>query len=227
MFASEVFLGVKPSAEYLYVLIASPVGSYFAGGVKPVTVWVSKEYTRAAPGGTGAAKCGGNYAASLVAQAEAIENGCDQVVFLDAVERRYVDELGGMNIFFVFDDGSLVDAAPDRLDPARHHPRRDHHAGQRGRPGGRRAPDQLRRVAHRRRAGPDHRGVRVRHRRRDHADRHGSLRRRRLHRSATAAPGRSPPRCGSRWSTSSAVGPRTGTAGSSASSDPTHSPRRS
>jgi branched-chain amino acid aminotransferase len=108
MFASEAFLGVKPSAEYMYVLIASPVGSYFAGGVKPVSVWVSKEYTRAAPGGTGAAKCGGNYAASLVAQAEAIQNGCDQVVFLDAVESRWVDELGGMNIFFVFDDGSLA-----------------------------------------------------------------------------------------------------------------------
>jgi branched-chain amino acid aminotransferase len=108
MYASEVFLGVKPSAEYLYVVIASPVGSYFKGGVKPVTVWISSEYTRAAPGGTGAAKCGGNYAASLSAQAEAIERGCDQVVFLDAVERRYVDELGGMNIFFVYEDGSLV-----------------------------------------------------------------------------------------------------------------------
>jgi branched-chain amino acid aminotransferase len=108
MFASEVFLGVKPSSEYLYVLIASPVGPYFKGGVSPVAVWVSSEYTRAAPGGTGAAKCGGNYATSLVAQAEAIEHGCDQVVFLDAVERTYVDELGGMNIFFVFDDGSLV-----------------------------------------------------------------------------------------------------------------------
>ena len=73
-----------------------------------MTVWVSPDYTRAAPGGTGAAKCGGNYAAVLVAQAEAIEHGCDQVVFLDAVERRYVDELGGMNIFFVYDDGTLV-----------------------------------------------------------------------------------------------------------------------
>jgi branched-chain amino acid aminotransferase len=107
MYASEVFLGVKPSSEYLFLVIASPVGSYFKGGVKPVTVWASSEYTRAAPGGTGAAKCGGNYAASLIAQAEAIEHGCDQVVFLDAVERRYVDELGGMNIFYVFDDGSI------------------------------------------------------------------------------------------------------------------------
>jgi branched-chain amino acid aminotransferase len=108
MFASEVFLGVKPSAEYLYAVIASPVGSYFRSGVQPVSVWVSRDYTRAAPGGTGAAKCGGNYAASLVAQAQAIEHGCDQVVFLDAVERRFVDELGGMNIFYVFDDASLV-----------------------------------------------------------------------------------------------------------------------
>jgi branched-chain amino acid aminotransferase len=108
MFASEVFLGVKPASEYLYTVIASPVGSYFANGVQPVTVWVSREYTRAAPGGTGAAKCGGNYAASLVAQAEAVEHGCDQAVFLDAVEQRYVDELGGMNIFFVYDDGTLV-----------------------------------------------------------------------------------------------------------------------
>jgi branched-chain amino acid aminotransferase len=108
MYASEVYLGVRPAAEYLYVLIASPVGSYFAGGVKPVTVWVSTDYTRAAPGGTGAAKCGGNYAASLAAQAEAIDHGCDQVVFLDAVERRWIDELGGMNVFFVYDDGSLV-----------------------------------------------------------------------------------------------------------------------
>jgi branched-chain amino acid aminotransferase len=108
MYASEVFLGVKPSAEYLYVLIASPVGSYFKSGVKPVTVWVSSQYTRAAPGGTGAAKCGGNYAASLAAQAEAIDHGCDQVIFLDAVERQWIDELGGMNVFFVYDDGSLA-----------------------------------------------------------------------------------------------------------------------
>jgi branched-chain amino acid aminotransferase len=107
-YASEVFLGVRPSLEYLYLVIASPVGAYFSSGVKPVSVWVTPDYTRAAPGGTGAAKCGGNYAAGLSAQAEAIENGCDQVVYLDAVERRYVDELGGMNVFFVLDDGSLA-----------------------------------------------------------------------------------------------------------------------
>jgi branched-chain amino acid aminotransferase len=107
-YANEVFLGVRPSLEYLYVLIASPVGSYFSGGLKPVSIWVSQDYTRAAPGGTGAAKCGGNYAASLIAQAQAAEHGCDQVVFLDAVERKYIDELGGMNIFFVHRDGSLT-----------------------------------------------------------------------------------------------------------------------
>jgi branched-chain amino acid aminotransferase len=108
MIASEVFLGVKPSAGYIFSVIASPVGSYFKGGPAPVSIWVSENYTRAAIGGTGAVKCGGNYAASLRAQAEAIDRGCDQVVFLDAVERRYIEELGGMNIFFVFDDGSLL-----------------------------------------------------------------------------------------------------------------------
>ena len=108
MIASEVFLGVKPSSEYLYVVIASAVGSYFKGGGDTVAVWVSQNDTRAAPGGTGAAKCGGNYAASLRAQAEAVRNGCDQTLFLDAAERRYVEELGGMNIFFVLDDGSLL-----------------------------------------------------------------------------------------------------------------------
>ena len=106
--ASQAFLGVKPASEYLYMVIASAVGSYFKGGAPTISIWVSETYTRAAPGGTGAAKCGGNYAASLPAQAEAIANGCDQVVFLDAVERRWVEELGGMNLFFVFDDGSLI-----------------------------------------------------------------------------------------------------------------------
>jgi len=107
MFASEVFLGVKPASEYLYMVIASPVGAYFKGGAPAVSIWISDEYSRAGPGGTGEAKCGGNYAASLLPQSEAIAQGCDQVVFLDAAEHRYVDELGGMNVFFVFDDGSI------------------------------------------------------------------------------------------------------------------------
>jgi branched-chain amino acid aminotransferase len=107
MFASEVFLGVKPSAEYIYLVIASSVGGYFKGGAPAISLWVSQDYTRAGPGGTGAAKCGGNYATSLVAQAEAIKLGYDQVVYLDVAERRWVEELGGMNMFFVFADGSL------------------------------------------------------------------------------------------------------------------------
>ena len=107
MFASEVFLGVKPAGEYIYMVIASSVGAYWKGGAKAISVWVSRDFTRAAAGGTGAAKCGGNYAASLVAQRQAIAQGCDQVVFLDAAERRWVEELGGMNLFFVHADGSL------------------------------------------------------------------------------------------------------------------------
>ncbi len=108
MFASEVFLGVRPARKVTFSVIASPAGSYFADGVRPVSIWLSEDYTRAAPGGTGAAKCGGNYAASLLPQQEAIANGCDQVVFLDAVERRWVEELGGMNLYFVYDDGLIV-----------------------------------------------------------------------------------------------------------------------
>lgn len=107
MFASGAFLGVRPASQYTYAVIASAAGGYFKGGAPSVSLWVTREHTRAAPGGTGAAKCGGNYAASLIAQAEAIRHGCDQVVFLDAVERRWVEELGGMNVFFVFDDGTL------------------------------------------------------------------------------------------------------------------------
>ena len=108
MFASEAFLGVRPANEVRFVVIASPVGAYFSGGIKPVSIWLSENYTRAAVGGMGAAKTGGNYAASLAAQLEAGEHGCDQVVFLDAVERRWVEELGGMNVYLVYRDGRLV-----------------------------------------------------------------------------------------------------------------------
>ncbi|WP_295497065.1 branched-chain amino acid aminotransferase [Sphingorhabdus sp. EL138] len=113
MIASEVFLGVKPSAEYLFMVIASAAGNYFKSGAPAISIWVSEQYTRAAPGGTGAAKCGGNYAASLIAQSEAIKQGCDQVVFLDAAEHRWVEELGGMNLFFLFDDGSIITPPAD------------------------------------------------------------------------------------------------------------------
>jgi branched-chain amino acid aminotransferase len=105
IFATEPGLGVRPAEEYRYMVIGSPAGAYFKGGLKPVSVWLSTEYVRASPGGTGAAKFGGNYAASLLAQAQASDHGCDQVVWLDAIERRYVEEMGGMNLFFVFGSG--------------------------------------------------------------------------------------------------------------------------
>ncbi|TQM96031.1 branched chain amino acid aminotransferase [Ornithinimicrobium humiphilum] len=108
MIATEEALGVRPSNRYLFSVICSPAGAYFSGGLKPVSLWVSEHYVRAAAGGTGAAKCGGNYASSLASQAEGIEHGCDQVVFLDAQEHRYVEELGGMNLFFVYADGRVV-----------------------------------------------------------------------------------------------------------------------
>jgi branched-chain amino acid aminotransferase len=111
MFASETFLGVRPSRHVTYLVIASPAGAYFAKGLKPVSIWLSEDYTRAGRGGMGAAKTGGNYASSLVAQQEAIEQGCDQVVFLDASEGTYVEELGGMNLYFVHDDGTIVTPA--------------------------------------------------------------------------------------------------------------------
>ena len=107
MFASEAFLGVRPSKQYKFLVIASPAGNYFKSGAPAVSLWVS-DYSRAAPGGTGAAKCGGNYAASLVPTAEAFARGHDQVLFLDAVERQWIEELGGMNLFFVMADGSLI-----------------------------------------------------------------------------------------------------------------------
>ncbi|MHC8563647.1 branched-chain amino acid aminotransferase [Streptomyces albidoflavus] len=104
MIATEVGLGVRPANEYLFVVIASPAGAYFPGGVKPVSIWLSENRVRAVPGGVGDAKTGGNYAASLLAQAEAAAEGCDQVAYLDAVEHKWVEELGGMNLCFVYGD---------------------------------------------------------------------------------------------------------------------------
>ena len=108
MFATEAFLGVRPSKRVTYCCIASPAGSYFASGVKPVSIWISTIYSRSAPGGTGAAKCGGNYAASLVAQQEAAGQGCDQVMFADAAEHRWLEELGGMNVYLITTENELV-----------------------------------------------------------------------------------------------------------------------
>lgn len=102
MVATEPTLGVHPSASYKYFVIASPAGAYFSGGIKPVSVWLCDDFVRAAPGGTGAAKFAGNYAASLLAQAQAADKGCDQVVWLDAHEHKYVEEMGGMNLMFVY-----------------------------------------------------------------------------------------------------------------------------
>jgi branched-chain amino acid aminotransferase len=96
---------IRASRSYLFFAIACPVGRYFSSGTQPVNVWISHEYVRAARGGTGAAKSAGNYAASLVAQRQAVEQGCEQVIWLDACERKYVEELGGMNLFFVLRDG--------------------------------------------------------------------------------------------------------------------------
>ncbi|MDF2920724.1 MAG: branched chain amino acid aminotransferase [Microbacterium sp.] len=113
MFAKEAFLGVRPANKVAYYLIASPAGAYFTGGVKPVSIWLSEDYARAGKGGTGAAKTGGNYASSLLPQAEAYENECDQVVFLD--QDRNVEELGGMNVVFVYKDGTIVTPQSDSI----------------------------------------------------------------------------------------------------------------
>jgi len=105
MFASEVGLGVRPSNHATYMVITTPASAYFNPS-KAVTVWISTEYVRAAPGGTGAAKTGGNYAGSLLAQKQAAQEGCDQVVWLDSQERKWVEEMGGMNLYFVKGKGS-------------------------------------------------------------------------------------------------------------------------
>ena len=108
MYATEKTLAVRPASEVRYSVIASPAGPYFPGGLRPLSIWLSVEQIRAAPGGTGAAKTGTNYAASLAAQAEAAANGCEQVLFLDAIERRWIEEGGAMNLFFVHADGHIV-----------------------------------------------------------------------------------------------------------------------
>ena len=123
MIATEAVPRRASPAEYIYLVIASPAGTYFKRRHRRCRCGLPKTYTRAAPGGTGAAKCGGNYAASLVAQAEAIARGHDQVVFLDAAEHRWVEELGGMNVFFVFDDGTLITPPLTGTILPGHHPR--------------------------------------------------------------------------------------------------------
>lgn len=115
MFATEAFVGVRTARRATFAVIASPAGAYFPRGVAPVDVWLSSDYVRAGAGGTGAVKAGSNYAASLLPQAQAVANGCDQVVFLDDVEHRWVEESGAMNLYFVYDDGSLVTPASESI----------------------------------------------------------------------------------------------------------------
>jgi branched-chain amino acid aminotransferase len=107
MFASEPFLGVRSAHEFEYLVIASPVGPYFVNGFQPVAIWVAQDYHRVGPGGMGAAKTGGNYAASLLPQHEAYDKGFEQVCFLDAVTGTHLEELGGMNVFVVDADGTV------------------------------------------------------------------------------------------------------------------------
>ena len=111
MIATEEALGVRSSRSYLYFILIGPTGPYFkTDGDKAVRIMVARDWVRAAPGGTGAAKTGGNYAASLLAGAVARRQGADQVLWLDAVERRHVEEVGAMNIMFVLD--GVVTTAP-------------------------------------------------------------------------------------------------------------------
>jgi len=115
MIATEAFLGVRAAQQVAYHLIASPAGAYFPGGVAPVSIWLTTTYARAGKGGTGAAKTGGNYASSLLPQAEAAANGCQQVLFLDSSESTYIEELGGMNVVLVMRDGTLVTPDSDSI----------------------------------------------------------------------------------------------------------------
>ena len=111
MIATEAALSVRPAREVLFGVIASPAGPYFDTGPKPVSIWLTTSTIRATPGGTGAAKCGGNYAASLAGLAEAVANGCEQVAFVDAVEHKWLEEIGSMNMFFVYADGRIATPA--------------------------------------------------------------------------------------------------------------------
>ena len=105
--ATDAFLGVAPSKTYLFIIILSPSGAYYASGLKPVGIWIEDDYVRAVRGGIGFAKTGGNYAASLAAQVKAHDDGYSQVLWLDGVERKYIEEVGAMNIFFKI-DGKIV-----------------------------------------------------------------------------------------------------------------------
>ncbi len=117
MMGTEAFLGVKPSAEYIFFIILCPVGAYYREGFNPIKIYVTDKYVRAAPGGVGDVKTGGNYAASLMASEEAKKLGYTQVLWLDAIERRYVEEVGTMNIFFYFEDELVTPALTGTILP--------------------------------------------------------------------------------------------------------------
>ncbi|RPF48214.1 branched-chain amino acid aminotransferase [Hydrogenoanaerobacterium saccharovorans] len=102
--ATEPKLGVKPSSKYLYVVVLSPSGPYYKSGLNPVKIYIETQFVRAVKGGTGAAKCGGNYASGLKAQEIAHEQGYSQVLWTDGIEHKYIEEVGAMNVFFVIDD---------------------------------------------------------------------------------------------------------------------------
>ena len=102
--ATEPFLGVRRATEYKFMIILSPVGPYFVNGLAPTKMYVEDEYVRAVKGGTGEAKCGGNYAASLKAQEIAHEKGYEQILWLDGIHRKYIEEIGAANAFFVIGD---------------------------------------------------------------------------------------------------------------------------
>lgn len=112
MFATEAYIGVHPSASYRFIIICSPVGAYYPEGINPIRILVEDELVRAVKGGTGFAKCGGNYAASLLGQVRANEKGYTQVLWLDGVERKYIEEVGTMNIMFKI-DGEIYTAPID------------------------------------------------------------------------------------------------------------------
>ena len=105
--ATDAFLGVAPSKTYLFIIILSPVGAYYASGMSPVGIWIENDFVRAVRGGMGYSKTGGNYACSLIAQVKAHDAGFSQVLWLDGIERKYIEEVGAMNIFFKI-SGELV-----------------------------------------------------------------------------------------------------------------------
>lgn len=117
LIATESFLGVRPSESYTFFVIASPVGAYYGDKVEPVKIWVERKYTRAAPGGVGAAKAAGNYAASLLAATQAKERGFNQVLWLDAAQRHFIEEVGTMNVFFRFENTVVTPALTGTILP--------------------------------------------------------------------------------------------------------------